>query len=170
MKFALSLMMLVMISSCMKKTDLQLYGEGKALEEQSKFQDAADRYEEIVKRNPGGAYSDSSLVRLAYLYSNEIKDIPKAIQSYRRYYEYFPASKQAPTMLFLSGFLFNNELHQTDSARAVYEAFLQKYPRHELAASAKFELATLGKNPDQALGNHEADTAGPVAAGKPSKQ
>ncbi len=170
MKVPVLLIITVLFSSCMKKTDVQLYDEGKALEEQSKFQDAAERYEEIVKRAPTSALSDSSLVRLAYLYSNEAKDVPKAIRSYQRYYEYFPASKRAPTMLFLSGFLFNNELHNTDSARAVYQTFLSKYPSHELASSAKFELETLGKDPNEALGATAIDTSGQKVAHKSHRQ
>jgi hypothetical protein len=31
--------------------------------------------------------------------------------------------------------------------------FLQKYPDHEAAASAKFELENLGKNTDEVLNN-----------------
>ncbi len=168
MKYLFLLIIAVFLSSCMRKTDVQLYDEGKALEEQSKFQEAAERYEEIVKRTPTGSYADSSLVHLAYLYSNEMKDIPKAISSYQRYYQYFPTSKRAPTMLFLSGFLFNNELHNTDSARAVYETFLSKYPTHDLAASARFELQTLGRDPTQALGRQ--DTAAVEEAHRAPRQ
>jgi hypothetical protein len=54
-------------------------------------------------------------------------------------------------MLFLSGFIYNNDLRQLDSAKIVYETFLKKYPDHELAASARFELETLGKDPSQTL-------------------
>jgi len=49
----------------------------------------------------------------------------------------------------------NNELHKLDSARVLYEAFLQQYPNHDLAVSARFELETLGKDPTQFLPREE---------------
>jgi TolA-binding protein len=75
----------------------------------------------------------------------------KAVNAYRVFYAQFPNSKEAPTALFLMGFIYNNELHNIDSARAAYKTFLEKYPGHDLAASAKFEMETLGKDPTTML-------------------
>ena len=151
MKYFLFLICLMVLSSCSRKSDSQLYTEGKEAASQKNFNVAADRFEEIVDRFPTVAYAESSLSQLATIYSNDVKDEQKALHTYRRYYTMFPNSKEAPTMLFLSGFLFNNELHNTDSAKAIYQSFLQQYPNHELAQSAKFELENLGKDPGQAL-------------------
>ena len=151
MKFSFLLILLISASSCSRKSDSVLFQEGKTFEDQKDYQQAAERYEEIVDRFAGQAYAESSLSRLAVIYNNEVKDTRKAVYTYQRYYTMFPASKEAPTMLFLSGFLYNNELHNLDSARMAYESFIQKYPNHELAPSAKFELENLGKDPNQAL-------------------
>ncbi|MBI5021295.1 MAG: tetratricopeptide repeat protein [Ignavibacteriales bacterium] len=152
MRIIIYMIALLAIVSCSKKNDSTLYNEGKIAEEKKDFQTAAQLYEEAIDRFQTTAYAESSLLRLSFMYNNDMKDSRKAIQSYHRFITLFPASKHTPTMLFLSGFVYNNELHLLDSAKIAYENFLQKYPEHELAASAKFELETLGKDPGQAFG------------------
>lgn len=151
MKSLYLLLALILFSSCSQKSDIDLYTEGKISEEKKSFHEAAELYEEAVSRFPTSAYAESSLLRLAFMYNNDLKDARKAINAYKRFYETFSTSNQAPTMLFLAGFIYNNELHVLDSAKMIYEIFLQKYPDHELAPSAKFELETLGKEPNQAF-------------------
>ena len=150
-RFCILAGMAMLLQCCSGKSDVTLFREGTVAEEVGKFQLAVDRYEEIVSRFQKSAYAESALYRAGLVYNNDLHDLHKAIGAYRKYYELFPESKQAPTALFLSGFLFNNDLHQTDSAKFIYETFLQKYPGHELAASAKFELETLGKDPGPLL-------------------
>ena len=155
-RFELLVLLALLLGNCSGKSDVQLFQEGTAAEESGNFQVAADRYEEVVKRFQSSAYAESALYRAGLVYNNDMHDPAKAVGAYRRFYEFFPSSKQAPTALFLSGFLLNNELHQTDSAKLAYEMFLKNYPKHDLAASAKFELETLGKDPGPLL---KIDTA-----------
>lgn len=147
MRIKYLLFALIVFVSCSRKSDVELYTEGKAAEEKKDFQTAAQLYEEGVDRFQTTAYAESSLLRLSFMYNNDLKDSRKAIGSYQRFIGLFPSSKHSPTMLFLSGFIYNNELRMLDSAKITYEKFLQKYPDHELAASARFELQTLGKDP-----------------------
>lgn len=151
MKHSTVFILLFILSSCTPKNDVDLYSDAKAAEGKKDFQKAVELYEQIVDRFSTTAYAETSLLRLSVIYNNDLKDSRKAIHSYQRYYAMFPTSKQAPTMLFLSGFIYNNDLHRLDSAKIVYETFLKKYPEHELAASARFELETLGKDPSQTL-------------------
>jgi hypothetical protein len=51
----------------------------------------------------------------------------------------------------MSGFIEANNLHQFDEATKTYRIFLEKYPDHELAESAKQELNTMGQAPDEIL-------------------
>jgi TolA-binding protein len=155
-RFELLALFVLLLANCSGKSDVTLYHEGTIAEETGNFQLAVDRYEEIVNRFQKSAYAESALYRAGLVYNNDLHDLQRAVGAYRRYYAFFPESKQAPTALFLSGFLLNNELHQTDSARVMYQTFLEKYPTHELAASAKFELETLGKDPGPLL---KLDTA-----------
>jgi TolA-binding protein len=158
MKLSFFLVLVLILSSCSHKSDTELYTDAKAAESKKDFQKAVELYEQVVDRFPTVATAESSLVRLSVIFNNDIKDPRKAIDAYRRCYTMFPSSKQAPTMLFLSGFVFNNELHMLDSARIVYETFLQKYPDNDLAASAKFELETLGKDPGLAINQQDVVT------------
>lgn len=144
-------LLLILIASCSRKSAVNLYKEGMAAEEQKNFYVAIEMYEEVVDKFTTSEYAESSLVRLSVIYNNDMKDARKAIDSYRRLYTLFPNSTQAPTMIFLAAFIYNNELHNIDSAKILYETFLQRYPEHELAASAKFEIQNLGKDPGEAL-------------------
>jgi outer membrane assembly lipoprotein YfiO len=143
------------ITGCAKKSDSQLYTEGKEAEVRKDFLSASESYEEVLDRYKTSPYAESSLSRLAFLYNNDIKDKTKALEAYKKFYQMFPASDQAPTMLFLSAFIYNNEFNNEpamlDSARRFYQLFLEKYPDHELASSAKFELENLGKSPDELI-------------------
>jgi len=145
------LMLSLLAAACSRKIDTELFKEGTEAEELKNPPIATARYEELVERFPTRALAESSLSRLSLIYANEEKDFSKAVATYRRYYTLFPESKHAPTMLFLAGYVFNNELHRLDSARAAYETFLAKYPDHTLAPSARYELATLGKDPGVVL-------------------
>jgi outer membrane protein assembly factor BamD (BamD/ComL family) len=145
------ILILCVFTSCSRKSEADLYREGKAAEEQKNFQLAVERYEEIVKQSATSAYAETSQYRVAVIYNNDLHDPIKAVNAYRTFHTMFPSSNHAPSALFLMGFLFNNELHQYDSARRAYEAFLQQYPTHELAVSAKYELETLGKDPGQII-------------------
>jgi len=44
----------------------------------------------------------------------------------------------------MSAFILANELQKLDLAKESYNLFLQKYPSHELANSAREELNNLG--------------------------
>jgi outer membrane protein assembly factor BamD (BamD/ComL family) len=151
MRITIIMVALIALVSCSRKNDNELYNEGKLAEEKKDFQSASQLYNEAVERFQTTAYAESSLLRLSFMYNNDLKDARKAIQSYQKFCALFPNSKHAPTMLFLSGFIYNNELHLLDSAKIAYETFLQKYPDNDLASSARFELETLGKDPGQSF-------------------
>lgn len=141
----------LLTGGCARKSDSQLYTEALEAEKRKDFQSAVELYEKVINKFQTSPYAESSLSRLAYMYNNDIKDSQKALAAYKKFYELFPTSKQAPTMLFLTAFIYGNELNMLDSARKRYELFLEKYPDHELAESAKFELANLGRNPDELI-------------------
>jgi outer membrane protein assembly factor BamD (BamD/ComL family) len=143
------LLSIVLFASCSRKSAEQLYSEGVKAENEQQYPVAIERYNELIDRFQQSAVAESALYRSALLYSNESHDIPKAVAAYERYYRNYPASPHAPTALFLTGFLWNNDLHNLDSAKSAYQLFLSHYPSHELAASAKFELENLGKDPAQ---------------------
>jgi len=147
----LSLILLILLASCSRKSEKELYDEGREQQEQKNFQLAIERFQEVVEKFPQTAYAETSQYLIAIIYNNDLHDTRKAVTAYQKFYTLFPLSAEAPNALFLTGFLYNNELHNIDSARIAYEAFLQRYPAHALAVSAKFEVETLGKDPTQVL-------------------
>ena len=175
-KIWLLLFILVIFSSCSRKTEEQLYTEAQGAETAKNFTQAIACDSEIVARFPAGKHAEESQYRLALLYNNELHDIPRALAAYQLFYKQFPNSPNAPSALFLTGFLFNNELHNIDSAKIAYQAFLQQYPTNELAHSAQFELDNLGKDPTAVFHNDiltkaaEKDSIEALSQKKPAKK
>ena len=77
----------------------------------------------------------------------------KAEETFREVYNKYPDDSKAPMALFLSGFILANDLKNFESATSTYNLFLEKYPKHELATSAREELQNMGLSPDQILQN-----------------
>lgn len=125
------------------------------------FKPVLESYETVIREYPASQVAETSMFLVATIQNNDLHQPQLAVEAYRRYTEHFPEGKQAPLSLFMTAYLYNNELHQLDSAGVAYRRFLEKYPNSEMAASAKFELETLGKSPDELIPKT-------VAAEKPS--
>lgn len=123
-----------------------------------KVGEAVKSYNELITEYPESKLAPEAMVKLANLYQNMMVDSVTHVESYRKaesifknLFEKYPDSKQAPTALFMAGFIEANNLHQFDKATHTYRVFLEKYPDHELAESAKQELSTMGKAPEEIL-------------------
>lgn len=147
----LFIVLLVFLVSCSPKSETELFKEGNSAEAEKNFALAIEKYTEVVDKFSATAYAESSQYRIAMITVNQEGNKQQAVEAHRKFYIMFPQSKQAPAMLFLAAFIYNNDLRNFDSARVLYGEFLQKYPDHELAESAKFEVENLGKNPDEYL-------------------
>ena len=137
--------------SCGRHSPQDRYAEGREAERKGDLAAAARAYKDAVGASTETAYAESCQFRLAHMYLVPEGDKHLAAAEQARFYRLFPASKDAPGMLFLAAFTYNNDLHQTDSARALYAAFLERYPDHDLAGSARYELQNLGKSADELL-------------------
>ena len=166
----LLMLMICTLASCSRKSEHDLLKEGADAYGQKNYTLAIEKYNEVVDRYPSTVSAESALYHLAAIYSNDLHESRHAVGVYQQFYTMFPSSPEAPTALFLTGFLYNNELHIIDSARIVYELFLQKYPEHSLAGSAKFELATLGRDPGEFLQSQTASSETDHKETKSSKQ
>jgi len=69
-----------------------------------------------------------------------------AIENFKNIVHYYPQGKRAAESLFMMGFINANDLKKYDDAKKYYTEFIQKYPKHELAPSARYELDNLGKD------------------------
>jgi len=115
------------------------------------FQPALGTFESVIREYPHHPLAEPALFEIASIKNANLHMPQEAIDGYARYCREYPAGKETPLAMFLIGYLYNNELHNIDSAAAAYGRFLEKFPESEMAASARFELNTLGKSPEDAL-------------------
>ena len=83
--------------------------------------------------------------------ARSLRTMPKAMALYDWILDKYPNHDKGPTTLFIKGFLLEQEFGQEDEARLVFEKFLQMYPEHEMASSAKFLLNNMGKSDEEIL-------------------
>ena len=164
MKHAALCLLLMLFASCSQKSDADLFREGSAAEEKKDIPLALSLYGEAVDRFPATAYAESSQYRIAMILMNAEGEKRPAVDAQMKFFTMFPSSRRAPGMLFLAAFTYNNDLHNLDSAKLLYELFLAKYPGDEMAASASFELRTLGRSPEEVIGAPRAGDTAKTAA------
>jgi len=86
--------------------------------------------------------------KIAGYYITELKDNPKAIETYKTHYKNYPDSKQGKNSLFLVAFTYDEVLKDKDNAIKAYEEFLVKFPtdtdpNEKFSESAKVMLENL---------------------------
>lgn len=69
-----------------------------------------------------------------------------AIDNFNNIVTHYPQGKRAAEASFMLGFINANDVKDYDAAKKYYEDFIKKYPKHELADDAQYELETLGKD------------------------
>ena len=115
------------------------------------FQELAITYQDFVDKYPDAKECPDLLFKAGEIYSQELGEVPRAIELFTRCYQQFPDQKAAPHALFLIGYLYNNVVKNYDRAGESYRLFLEKYPQHELAKSAQFEIEQMGVSPEALL-------------------
>lgn len=122
------------------------------------YQEALKDFQQLVSEFPEGKYKGLAHFEMGKLYQGNVitglskeESMLKAVEHYKIVYSEYPEMTEAPGALFMVGFIQANELNRFEEARKAYDLFLQKYPEHELAVSAKTELETLGLTPEEIL-------------------
>ncbi len=148
----------LLINGCSSKSADDYMKTAQENVKQKNISEAINNYESVVREFPDSPQAPDALFQIATLYQNKmVKDVPdvesykKAEETFRQVYNKYPEDKKAPMALFLSGFILANDLRNFQSATNTYNLFLEKYPNHELASSAKEELSNMGLSPDQIL-------------------
>jgi len=143
---------------CSKKSGEDYLKSAEENLKNNKALEAVSDYESFVKEYPNDEKAPEALTKLASIYQNKMiqtlsakASLEKAANTYRQVFDKFPNSSQAPTSLFMSAFILANELQKYHAAEVTYQLFLQKFPNHELATSAREELNNLGLSPEQIL-------------------
>lgn len=159
MKF-ISLIILAgfVIISCSSKTDKELFAEATIYFEENKIPESITAYEKIVADFPESNLAPQALTQLAGIYHGKkiqtmsaAESLAKAESLFYSIYLKYPDSQEAPLGLFMAGFIQANELDDYQRATSTYNIFLEKYPGHELAVSAKEELDNMGLTPEEIL-------------------
>ena len=89
--------------------------------------------------------TEDEYFKLAYdLYNKESYE--EAIVNFKSIIEYYPQGENAAKATFMIGFIYANNIKNYDEAKKYYTLFIEKYPDHDLADDAKYELETLGQD------------------------
>ncbi len=150
--------MLILIGCGAKKSVDELMTEANTNLNENKIPEAVLLFEEIVNEHPDSDKAPEVLSKLASIYQNKMlknlsdkESLEKAVTLFRKIYEDYPESNFAPTGLFMSGFVLANELNNYEQATETYNLFLDTFPNHDLATSAKEEVENMGLSPEEIL-------------------
>lgn len=155
---------LVLIVSCKKLTDEDLWNNGVDAQKMNKFDDALKDYQQIVDDYPASPKVPDALFAIGSICQDQKRDLPRAIQCYEKIVNDYPTHATASGAQFMIGYIYNNDLKNVDSAKVAYETFLKMFPDNPMAPSARFELANLGKDANQILESQAKDI--PKTSGK----
>lgn len=151
------LFLIFFISGC-SKSEQSYWDEAVNNQKAGKYKEAVASYKALAEEYPKSSNAVKALFEAAKIYRVKmIKEVEpkqsmlKAIEFYNKVYNDYKESPEAPKALFMKGFIESNELQNYDAAKQTYNLFLTKYPNHEMAASAKAELETIGLTPEEIL-------------------
>lgn len=97
------------------------------------------KYIEFSSDYPQDSMSAEFLFRAGDL-AQGIGDFSRSIGCYETLLTVHPESKKAPAAFFMQAFVLDQRAGDKKAAAAKYQSFLEKYPGHPLAASAKASL------------------------------
>ncbi|TFG98895.1 MAG: outer membrane protein assembly factor BamD [Calditrichales bacterium] len=89
--------------------------------------------------------TEAEYFQMAYDHYNK-EAYPEAITNFKNILEYYPQGDNAPKATFMIGFIYANNTKDLEEAKKYYTLFIEKYPEHDLADDAKYELETLGQD------------------------
>ncbi len=92
--------------------------------------------------------SEKELFEMANQYMGQ-QNWQEAEQYFGKIYQQYPNGIFSSKALFMMGYINANHLNNLENARKYYQEFLDKYPDHDLADDAQYELTHLGKNADE---------------------
>jgi TolA-binding protein len=150
--------LLLLLFGCSKPTDKEYMLQAKENAENNNIADAVTAYESLIKNYPESELAPEAIVQLASIYHNNLvinisqnESLKKSAGLFKSVFEKYPDNEQAPYSLFMAGFIYANDLKDYESAKETYNLFLNEFPEHELASSAREELEYMGLSPEEIL-------------------
>jgi outer membrane protein assembly factor BamD (BamD/ComL family) len=153
-----TILIAALFAGCAKESEQALWKKVEASDATKNSDSTIMVCQTLLKDYPTGKLAPGALYKIAETYYHGKHDPRTATGYYRMFIARYPDLEWTPVAMFLLGFIYNNDIGNVDSARLGYQEFLAKYPKHDLAQSAQFELANLGKSPDQILAEKEPIT------------
>ncbi len=100
----------------------------------------------MVKHYPDNHLAAKAQYIIGDIYMNDLRDFEKALNEYRIVLNSHKGSKEEALAQFMIGYIYANVIKNFDKARSEYQVFLDRFPKHELYPSVKFEINHLGKD------------------------
>jgi TolA-binding protein len=141
----------IFVAGCARLSEDQLWQKAEETRAKGNYDSTIQVCQTLIRQYPDGKNASAALYMLGDVCQNAKHDYPAAVNYYHAFVTRYPDLNATPVAMFVIGFIYNNNLQMLDSARAAYNAFIAKFPKHELAASARFELDNLGKTPDEII-------------------
>jgi len=148
----------ILLVGCSKKSDNELMESADRNIQNGDFTEAVEDFETLINEHPGSLLAPKAFFEIGKIYQGQmiknasrVQSFETAIKNYKSIYEKFPDDVNAPSALFMIAFIQANELNRLEDAQATYKLFIEKYPEHELAASAQAEIDNLGLTPEEIL-------------------
>ena len=100
----------------------------------------------LVENFPRHKLASKAQYIVGDIYMNDLRDFEKALDEYRVVLSNHNGSKEEALAQFMIGYIYANVLKDFTAARKEYQIFLDRFPKHELYPSVKFEIDYLGKD------------------------
>jgi len=157
------LLPLLIVAGCSSKKDSDYKAEGDKQKKAGNVTASVTAYESLVKEFPDSKLAPGAMAEIANFYQeNKVMNVSpresleKSAKLFREVCDKYPKSPEAPKALFTSAFILANQLGKFTEATETYNLFLQKYPNHELAKSARLELDMMGLSPEEIIDKKNA--------------
>ena len=157
-KIFIPAILIAILLGCNSKSDKDYYDSALKKLEEGKTEDAVKDFDGLIKEFPKSDLSRLAMYKMGSLYQGNLissvnpqESMKKAVDYFQKVYNQDPSKPEAPNALFMAAFIMANEMKDYSSAAKTYRTFLEKYPSHDLASSAKAELNYLGKSPEEIL-------------------
>lgn len=138
------------MASCGQLSDEELWSRAEASKNTGNWDSTLQVCNRILEEYPDGAYAGWARFGIAESY--RFKNMPReALDNYKLFYEQHPNMQPSAVSLFLIASIYHNNILRSDSAIYYYQRFLQRYPNHDLAPTAKIELEMVRQHPPELL-------------------
>ncbi len=102
-------------------------------------------YLKYVETYPKDTLSPDFLFKAADL-ANGLKRHEESVNLFARLVIEYPEFRKSSAALFMQAFVLETEIKETEKAKEKYKEFLNKFPNHKLAPSARASLDQLNAN------------------------